>query len=70
MKETRKKKIIRLRRKAIGLAFETTELSTTDFVDKMAKKYDLSSVTVYADLKFNKEEKERLDRIVDLNLIS
>lgn len=51
MKETRKQKEIRLRRKAIGAAFSTTDLSTTDFVDSIAKKLRLSSVTIYSDLK-------------------
>lgn len=55
MKETRKQKQIRLRRQAINAAYLKTELCTTDFVDLMAKKLKLSSVTIYADLKHNKE---------------
>jgi len=55
MKETRKQKLIRLRRQAINAAYLKTDLSTTDFVDSMAKKLKLSSVTIYADLKFNRE---------------
>lgn len=56
MKETRKQKEIRLRRRAIHSAYIVTDLSTTDFVDSMAKKLKLSSVTVYADLKTRKLE--------------
>lgn len=56
MKETRKQKEIRLRRQAIGASYSSTNLSTTDFVDSLAKKLKLSSVTIYSDLKHIRKE--------------
>jgi len=63
MKETRKQKEIRLRRRAVWAAYCVTELSTTDFVDGLAKKLKLSSVTVYADLKFMRQSDFEADKL-------
>jgi len=58
MKETRKQKLIKSRRDNIYNDYLATTLSTTEFVDKAAKKNKISTVTVYADLKAKKLEIE------------
>jgi len=51
MNLTRKQKQIKKRRENVYKEYTTTLLSTTDMVDKLSKKLNVSSVTIYADIK-------------------